>query len=46
MELDDDALRGSALAADVLAGLDDFLDDEPDLKQLINYERNGGYHDD
>jgi hypothetical protein len=43
MEPNDDDIRGSALAADVLAGLEEFLDDEPDLKQLINYEMREGY---
>jgi hypothetical protein len=37
---DDDDIKGGALAADVLAGLEEFLDDEPDLKQVINHERN------
>jgi hypothetical protein len=43
---DDDAIKGGALAADVLAGLEEFLDDEPDLKQLINYEIREGYSND
>ena len=45
MKLDDDEIRGEALLLDVLSGLEDLLEDEPDMKQLITQERTGDYYD-
>jgi hypothetical protein len=46
MEPDDDDIRGGALAADVLAGLEELLVEEPELRDTINHERRNGQYDD
>jgi hypothetical protein len=42
---DDEDLAGEALMNEILCGLETFLEDESELKHVINNEIREGYHD-